>query len=149
MKNLEINQELQTLRINFAKGIDESNWELFAQTLNDEVLVDYIDFGIPAKKMTREQIVELIRGTLKKGVKTQHFVSNFNYFDITEKTINGIVYVLAKHFMPSADGASGESFDVNARYIDSYVLTDDGWKISKFKLSISWFTGNPTSAFNL
>jgi hypothetical protein len=149
MKNLEIQQDLQTLRFNFAKGIDTKNWELFSQTLNDEVVVDYIDFGIPAKKMTRNEIVELIKGTLKEGVKTQHYLTNFNYTEIAETTAKGSAYVFARHFMPNSDATGGESFDVNASYIDSYVLTANGWKINEFKLSVSWLTGNPTSAFNL
>ncbi|MGL4632668.1 MAG: nuclear transport factor 2 family protein [Leadbetterella sp.] len=149
MDTVETKQELESLRINFARGIDSKNWDLFAQTLDDEVLVDYIDFGIPAKKMTRNEIVDLIRGTLKNGVKTKHFLTNFNYTSISESRAKGDVYVLARHFMPNSDGTIGESFDVNASYVDSYVLTTNGWKINEFKLSVSWFTGNPSSAFNL
>jgi hypothetical protein len=149
MENLsQIKETLQDLRINFAKAIDEKNWALLAQTLDENVLVDYIDFGIPAATMTKSQLVDLIKGTLKEGVKTQHFLSNFHY-DIKENAATGVAYVLARHFLPSQDGFTGESFDVNARYVDAYALTKEGWKISQFKLSVSWFTGSASSVFNL
>jgi SnoaL-like domain len=149
MENLSSNQAaLQALRINFAKGIDENNWDFFAQTLHENVVVDYSDFGIPAATMTKAQVVELLKGAFKKGIKTQHFVSNFHH-EISVNSATGVVYVLARHFMPAAEGFGGEAFDVNARYLDTYVLTNNGWKISQFKLSVSWFTGNPSSAFNL
>jgi SnoaL-like domain len=148
MKNLEVSQELQALRITFANAIDANNWELFIQTLDEDVEVDYSDFGIPASTMGKQQVVDLLSGAFKTGIKTQHFVSNFDY-EIKENSANGTVYVLAKHFMPNSDGTNGESFDVNAKYLDKYVLTPSGWKISKFKLSVSWFIGNPSSAFNL
>jgi hypothetical protein len=149
MENLSSNQAgLQALRINFAKGVDENNWELFAQTLAENVEVDYTDFGIPVSTMTKIEVANLVKGAKKIGLKTQHYLSNYKYQD-NENDVSGEIYVFARHFMPNADGLTGEAFDVNGRYLDTYTLTNEGWKISKFKLSVNWMIGNPASAFNL
>jgi hypothetical protein len=149
MKNTEITKsELQDLRINFAKGVDENNWELFVQTLAENVEVDYTDFGIPVATMTKIEVANLVKSAKKIGLKTQHYLSNYKYQE-NENDISGEVYVFARHFMPNADRMTAEAFDVNARYLDTYTHTNEGWKISKFKLSVGWMTGNPSSAFNL
>jgi SnoaL-like domain len=137
-------EELVDLRLKFAQGVDEKNYDLVENTLTDEVLVDYSDLGVPPTMMTKRQVVELLKGSIKEGLKTQHYLSNFD-FEIGEESAKGTVYVFARHYLPS----TGDAFDLNARYIDGFVKTENGWKINKYKLSISWAVGNPASVFNL
>jgi SnoaL-like domain len=149
MENLSSNQAaLQALRINFAQGIDERNWALLENTLAEEVLVDYTDLGVPPSMMKKNEVVNLLKSSIKDGLKTQHYLSNYK-FDIEGNEAKGTVYVFARHYLPSADGTSGDAFDLNARYIDSFIKTENGWKINQYKLSVSWFIGNPASVFNL
>jgi hypothetical protein len=149
MESLSSNQAaLQALRISFAKGIDERNWELLENTLSDEVWVDYSDLGVPPSMMMKNQVVELLKSSIKDGLKTQHYLSNYD-FKIEDNEANGSVYVFARHYLPFADGTGGDAFDLNARYLDGFIKTENGWKINKYKLSVSWFIGNPSSVFNL
>jgi 3-phenylpropionate/cinnamic acid dioxygenase small subunit len=150
MKNLieqKTLNELQMLRINFAQAIDEQRWELFNDILDEEVTVDYTDFGIPVSTMSKKDVVNIIKNTLKEGVKTMHFLTNFNYTETDKENVSGIVNVLARHHPTAIEG--GSTFDVTAKYIDTYSKTDSGWRIKSFKLAVAWSEGNVTDVFNM
>jgi 3-phenylpropionate/cinnamic acid dioxygenase small subunit len=150
MKNLieqKTLNELQMLRINFAQAIDEQKWELFDNILDEQVTVDYTDFGIPVSTMAKNDVVNIIKNTLKNDVKTMHFLTNFNYSETNENSLNGIVNVFARHHSTSIEG--GSTFDVTAKYIDTYSLTNSGWRIKSFKLAVSWSEGNVMDVFNM
>jgi 3-phenylpropionate/cinnamic acid dioxygenase small subunit len=146
MEQQSIN-ELQMLRINFAQAIDEQKWELFDNILDEQVTVDYTDFGIPVATMSKTDVVNIIKNTLKQGVKTMHFLTNFNFTEIDVNTVNGIVNVFARHHSTAVEG--GSTFDVTAKYIDTYTKTNAGWRINSFKLSVSWTEGNVGDVFNM
>jgi 3-phenylpropionate/cinnamic acid dioxygenase small subunit len=150
MKNLieqKTLNELQMLRINFAQAIDEQKWELFENILDEQVTVDYTDFGIPVSTFAKNDVVNIIKNTLKKDVKTMHFLTNFNYTESNKDVVEGIVNVFARHHSTAVEG--GSTFDVTAKYIDTYSKTDAGWRIKSFKLAVSWSEGNVTDVFNM
>jgi 3-phenylpropionate/cinnamic acid dioxygenase small subunit len=150
MKNLieqKTLNELQMLRINFAQAIDEHKWELFENILDEQVTVDYTDFGIPVSIFAKNDVVNIIKNTLKKDVKTMHFLTNFNYNESNKDVVEGIVNVFARHHSTAVEG--GSTFDVTAKYIDTYSKTDAGWRIKSFKLAVSWSEGNVTDVFNM
>jgi 3-phenylpropionate/cinnamic acid dioxygenase small subunit len=149
-KNLKEQQsinELQMLRINFAQAIDEQKWELFDHILDEQVTVDYTDFGIPVSTLSKNDVVNIIKNTLKQNVKTMHFLTNFNHTEIDSSTVSGIVNVFARHH--STDVENGSTFDVTAKYVDTYSKTNSGWRIKSFKLAVSWTEGNVTDVFNM
>ena len=70
---------IANIRVRFARYIDTKDWKGLTTLLANRVDIDYSDFGIPTQTMTREEFVSLIRNTLsREGVKTQHYISNFD-----------------------------------------------------------------------
>jgi 3-phenylpropionate/cinnamic acid dioxygenase small subunit len=147
LKEQQLINELQMLRVNFAQAIDEQKWEMFDDILDEQVTVDYTDFGIPVSTMSKSDVVNIIKNTLKQNVKTMHFLTNFNLNEIDSTTISGIVNVFARHHSTNVE--NGSTFDVTAKYVDTYSKTNSGWRIKSFKLAVSWTEGNVTDVFNM
>lgn len=132
---------IANIRLSFAHYIDTQNWSELTALFTDRVDVDYSDFGIPPKIMTKEEFVNLIRNTLtRKGVKTQHYISNFNISIEGDRATN-IAYVYARHYLSTERG--GNAFDVNGYYTEKLVRTQSSWQITAIKLSVRWTEGNP------
>lgn len=132
---------IANIRVHFAQYMDTQNWEGLTALFTDRVDVDYSDFGIPPKTMTKEEFVNLIRNTLtREGVKTQHYISNFN-ISVQGDRATSITYVYARHYLPTEPG--GNTFNLNGYYTEKLLRTKTSWQITAIKLSIRWTEGNP------
>lgn len=132
---------IANIRIRFAHYIDTQDWKRLTALFTDRIDVDYSDFGIPAQTMTKEEFVTLIRNTLTcEGVKTQHYISNFN-ISVEGDRATSIAYVYARYYLPTEQG--GNAFDLNGFYTENLVHTESSWQITAIKLSIRWTQGNP------
>lgn len=132
---------IANIRIRFAHYIDTKDWEGLTALFIDRVDVDYSDFGIPAKTMTKEEFVTLIRNTLtREGIKTQHYISNFN-ISVEGDRATSIACVYARHFLSTEEGEN--AFDMNGYYTEKLLRTESSWKITAIKLSVRWMEGKP------
>ena len=132
---------IANIRLSFAHYIDTQNWSELTALFTDRVDVDYSDFGIPAKTMKKEEFITLIRNTLtREGVKTQHYISNFN-ISVEGDRATSIAYVHARHYLPTEGG--GNAFDLNGYYTEKLLRTESSWQITAIKLSIQWTEGKP------
>jgi len=79
----------------------------------------------------RDNIRARIEGLDKSG-SIRHLMSTIRIEPIDELHASGVSY--ATIYTASAGSSSTEGFAVIGEYHDSFVLTDDGWKISKREL---------------
>jgi len=79
----------------------------------------------------RDDIRARIEGLDKSG-SIRHLMSTIRIEPIDELHASGVSY--ATIYTASAGSNSTEGFAVIGEYHDSFVLTDDGWKISKREL---------------
>lgn len=147
VKTLADKDAIANIRIKFARYIDTQNWSGLTTLLADRIDVDYSDFGVPAKTMTKEDFAALIRSTLsREGIKTQHYISNIDV-SVEGDRATSIAYVFARHYLPTDEGES--TFDLNGYYMEKLVRTNSDWQINVIKLSVGWTVGNPQQVLAL
>ena len=141
VKTLADKDAIANIRIKFARYIDTQNWSGLTTLLADRIDVDYSDFGVPAKTMTKEDFAALIRSTLScEGIKTQHYISNID-ISVEGDFATSVAYVFARHYLPTEQG--GSAFDLNGYYTEKLRRTNSNWLITAIKLSVLWTEGNP------
>ncbi len=134
-------EAIKEVRAHFAQALDFKDWTLFESLLLEELDTDYADFGIPAQKMRREDLLKIFqRGLSREGIRTQHIISNFR-ITITGDTAQCISHFLGQHYIQGFEG--GDEFFLKAQYTDQLVRTEDGWKISALTFTIFYTYGNP------
>ncbi len=79
----------------------------------------------------RDQIRSRIEGLDNSG-KIRHLMSTIRIEPIDERHASGVSY--ATIYSAPAGSNSVEGFAIMGEYHDSFVLTDDGWRISKREL---------------
>lgn len=132
---------IANIRVRFADYMDTQNWEGLTTLFTDLVDVDYSDLGIPPRTMVKEEFVALLRNTLsREGIKTQHYVSNFN-ISVEGDRATSIAYVYARHYLSTEQGAN--TFDLNGYYTEKLLRTENSWQITAIKLSVRWTKGKP------
>ena len=147
LQNLIDKDAIANIRIRFAHYIDTRDWEELTTLFIDQVDVDYSDFGIPAKTMTKEEFVDLIRNTLtREGIKTQHYISNFN-ISVESDQATSIACVYARHFLSTEEGEN--AFDMNGYYTEKLLRTKSSWQIAAIKLSVRWMEGQPEKVLSM
>jgi 3-phenylpropionate/cinnamic acid dioxygenase small subunit len=127
------------LSFRYATAIDTRDWALLRTCFCDEVDVDFSSFtGRPAPgKVSAEDWVAMVRGTVGGLDHTQHLISN------QVITLDGDVgryraYVQAQHVL------AGDGFYLVGGTYDNEVRRDgDGWRLSAMRVELGWAQGDP------
>jgi hypothetical protein len=117
---------IELLKYRYLRGLDTKHWDVFADTLTEDVKGDYgSSLGEEHHFTNRDELVEFMRSSLGPGVITEHRVT---HPEITIKgdEASGIWYlqdrVIVAEFNFMLIGAGF--------YHDSYRRTANGWRIS-------------------
>lgn len=129
-------------------AVDLCDWSaLRAQMLDDAEF----DFTSHSDATDIEQLAEVQTGvdefvaTLTAVVPgldaVQHHVTNMVH-EVRGDTAQTTCYVYAEHFLNNDQG--DRSITVGARYAIASRRTADRWRIASWRLTPSWYRGNPT-----
>ena len=130
----------------FAMAIDDRDWTVFADCLQDPVSVE-LDSSIGGSDPSPQAVadrVKLARKFFEPFEATHHHVTVYSvrYASIDSKgdELEVRSYFRAGHFKRHFVG--GASFEQMGDYRHRCVRTDDGWRISGWKQRIAYTAGN-------
>ena len=131
--------------IAYATGVDTRNWELYRSIFTDPCTFDFSSWnGRPAVSMPADDWVTGVRGTLSGFDATQHISSNHVItFERAEAAGDDrarcVSYMQAQHFLADQPVTC---CTLGGYYTNDLVHTDDGWKITRCQLTVTWSTGD-------
>ena len=122
--------ELQQLVTRYAYAIDERAFERLDEVFTSDAYIDYRAMG--GIEGRYPQIRAWLPQALGVFPAYMHLNANF-LFDIDGDSATGKVACFNPMVLPKADGApgEGETMFLGLWYLDRYVRTADGWRISE------------------
>lgn len=119
----------------YARGCDLQDAELLASAFDETISVDY-PTGTKASDIPGSSMAQGIAGNfIQNSITTQHYMNVYE-IKIDGDTATALVYLRATHKKPDVD------FWILAGYYEnSYVRTEDGWKIKTVKLNTVYEEG--------
>lgn len=136
-QRIEDTLEIQAVLNKYATSLDTRDWQRLATCFTKDAVGDY---GLLGLQEGYAAIEELIKGVLTKLDVSQHFISNHE-IELAGDTATSRCYLQAQHVRRNTKG--GDNYLVAGLYLDSWVRTPDGWRISERQLKMTWFEGNP------
>ena len=132
--------EIEELRHKYGRALDQRDWSLFASLFDDQVDADFSAFGIPAARVPRAAIVDIMRHSFRRDeMKSHQLYANFE-IDVKGDGATSLSSLVGRHLL--AGFAGGEGFTLHARYHDRFVRTAHGWKIAATRLEVLFMEGN-------
>lgn len=86
--------------------------------------------------------IATIPAKLDRYERTFHLVAN-HVVDLAGDTASGETYCAAHH-LHTVDGVQVDRV-LHIRYLDDFVRTDDGWRISCRRLEVDWIEDRPVT----
>ncbi|MGH8444002.1 MAG: nuclear transport factor 2 family protein [Solimonas sp.] len=130
LQQLSDRLELERLVVDYSYAIDERDYAVLDRVFTADAHIDYSAMGgivgsYPEIRKWLPQALGIFPGYM-------HFIGNFA-FDITGDTATGKVACFNPMILPKADGSAGEgeTMFLGLWYLDRYVRTADGWRISE------------------
>lgn len=119
-------EAIKQVKYRYLRGLDTKHWDVFADTLTDDVAGDYgSSLGEELHFTNRTDLVEYMRSALGPGVITEHRVTHPE-ITVTGDEATGTWYLQDRVMVPELKFMLiGAAF-----YRDRYRRTADGWKIS-------------------
>ncbi len=139
MKSLLDRVELNELMNRYAASIDLRDWpRLRTVFADDDIEADFTSMGV--KQVYRgpaESWIETVRQTIAGFDATQHFFANHSV-DIDGDRAIDTRYMQARHQL------GGAHYTVGGYYTGHMVRTAAGWRIAKYKLTVTFTDGDRT-----
>lgn len=131
--------ELQQLVTDYVYAIDERNWDALDRVFTPDAHIDYTAMGGIAGPYPK--VKAWLPLALKDFPGYQHFIGNLS-FEITGDTATGKVACTNPMVIPNAAGGS-DTMVLGLWYLDQYLRTKDGWRISQRVEKKSYDLGMP------
>jgi SnoaL-like domain len=134
-------QQISDVMLQFGRGLDLHDWELYAATLTDPFEVDFFDLtGQPPATTTPQTWARFASACLQR-LTVMHQYSNFS-INVRGDEADGVFYHVSRHRLPNLQG--DDHYTQYGWYENSFSRTASGWKICKLKHCFQWCDGNPT-----
>jgi uncharacterized protein (TIGR02246 family) len=139
----EIEPELQRLRdeadirdlmLAFARGLDERDWDAYANTFTEDGLFEIMG----QRRVGRAEIAAGPARDLVQFDRTQHYSTNHR-IEVDGDRAAASHYLLAIH-VPDAARPT-EHADIGGRYVCQCRRTSAGWRFSEVSLELWWTRG--------
>ena len=123
----------------YALAVDTRDWALFRTCFTDDVEADFTSMWPEVLVKGADEWVAQAARVVNGLDATQHIITNHTH-DIRGNTARCTSYLHAQHVLRSD---LGDDHNVLAGYYQyDMVKTDEGWKIKKYSLTVTWATGN-------
>jgi len=123
----------------YATAIDTKNFDLLHQVFTAEVETDFTSFGGKPVRCSRAEWVDTVRKTVGNLDATQHLTGNHvHQIDGDRATL--VAYLQAFHRFSASRGEP--DYIIGGYYDCDLVKTDEGWRISRYRLNTTWQRGN-------
>lgn len=167
LQRLADRQAIVDVVVRYATGVDRRDWELYATCFTDPCEFDFSGWrGQPAITMSPHDWAAKVRGTNGNFDTTQHLSTNHVVTfpstgrDERDDRATCVSAMHAQHWFsaarlaelgqPEPDGGP-RWCTLGGFYTNTLVRMsdeDDGWRISRCQLDVTWTTGDP-SVFDL
>lgn len=117
--------QLQDLCTRYAVGVDRRDWDLWESCFTDDAIIDYTAFG--GVRLARPEMRAWMEQSIAPFAATQHFTLNHEV-EIDSDTASGRLGFYNP--MPIDIGHGQMFYIAGGWYLDEYVRTAGGWKIS-------------------
>jgi hypothetical protein len=130
---------LQQIESQLALATDGGRWRDFLDCFVPKAMADYGSLGTAPI----EQIVALIQES-QAGYQGTMNVVGTHWSSIESDRAKSETYVVSHHFRTEAD----QSWDDQAgtHYLDEFVRTSEGWRISRRVAKLRWFRSDASSS---
>lgn len=138
--------EIQQLAVDYAHAIDSRSFDLLDRVFTADAYIDYRVFGGIDGRYP--EIRKWLGEVLSSVTTYQHMVSNFD-LAITGDEARGRILCLNPTSVPAEGGAGERIAFYGLWYVDTYVRTPAGWRISsrcEEKAFDPAFRGRPAAA---
>jgi ketosteroid isomerase-like protein len=123
----------------YATAIDTRDWDLLATCFTEDLEADFRDFGGREVVKGRDAWLEIIKGTIQGLDATQHLTAN-HVHQIDGDTATLTAYLQALHRLDTA--RSDPEYTIGGYYTCEMVRTNDGWRMRRYTLNVTWHRGN-------
>ncbi|WP_416897204.1 MAG: nuclear transport factor 2 family protein [Minwuia sp.] len=123
----------------YAWAIDTKDFDQLHQVFDTDVEADFTGFGGKHVIVSRAEWVDTVRKTVGNLDATQHLLGNHRH-RIDGDTAHMTAYLQAMH---RYNGAKADTdYVIGGHYEIDLRKTDEGWRIRRYKLVVTWETGN-------
>ena len=137
-------QAISDTVLRYATGIDMRDWEAYRSCFTDEVEIDFTSWGGGEPQVMRaDDWTAGVRAGLSGFQATQHISANHVItFAGGGDEATCVSYMQAQHSLPNAEGDN--TLTLGGYYTNTLVrgTDDDGWRIRRCQLTVTWTTGN-------
>jgi hypothetical protein len=141
--SLQDRAEIDDLLARYCMALDTKNWDEFQYILTEDVSWDYSDeFGSAFRGI--DEVVSGIRTSIEPHPASMHAPLMTRVWSTGPDTAAGFSHVLSKSVLdgtplPATDQTT---FEVYCSWLDEYVRTPAGWRISKRTLKVMASSGD-------
>jgi ketosteroid isomerase-like protein len=128
--------EILELRSRYGRALDGKDWDRMRTVFAEDAQADFA-LGKPFKGI--EEIIRGCRSQMDSLDHTQHFMGNHE-IELDGDRARGRLKLIGGAYLRTDTGAP--SACLRGNYVDEYVRTDEGWRISRRELTIAWGEGN-------
>ena len=131
--------EISDVFSRYAMAVDTRDWALFRTCFTDDVEFDVTSLSPGVIIHGADQLVEGSKQLFETVETSQHIITNHSH-QIDGDTAKSTSYLQAQHV--GNGGFGGDQYILAGYYSYDMLRTEDGWKIKKYKLTITWGSGN-------
>jgi SnoaL-like domain len=141
--SLQDRAEIDDLLARYCMALDTKNWDEFPNILTEDVSWDYsAEFGTAFHGF--EEVVSGIRTSIEPHPASMHVPLMTRVWSTGPDTAEGFSHVLSKSVLDGAQlpATDQTTFEVYCSWLDEYVRTPAGWRISKRTLKVMASSGD-------
>ena len=139
LRELLDRSQLSDLMNRYALGLDTRNWELWRSCFVDDLEADFTSIWPGLVVHGADEWVKQGSSLIEGLDATQHIITNHAH-EISGDRAKTVAYLHAQHVFKNDLGAD---HNVLAGYYEFHsVRSEDGWRIQKYGLTVTWATGN-------
>ena len=132
--------EISDVVLRYATAVDSRDWALYRSIFTEQLTVDFSSWsGDPEVTIPVGEWVELVSKTLSGFDATQHLSSN-HVISVSDEAATCVSYMVARHYLLE----KGERLmhSIGGHYTNRLIRTEDGWKIARCALTVTWEMGD-------
>ncbi|CAA0125757.1 putative protein [BD1-7 clade bacterium] len=132
--------EIEDLLVEYSDAVDTLELDRLDNVFTPDAFIDYSPLG--GAMGTYTEVKQFLKNALPAFKNTQHMISNFR-IQLDGDRASGKVMCFNPMELDMGDGSRNNIFFVGLWYIDEYIRSADGWKISSRREEKSYDYNTP------